>query len=78
MNGFGSLTELLSLLLTAVAAGVLTVVGALTENAGIADLLAEPSVFALWEVGMGALLLYVGIYMLGYRQVWLGLRQQLV
>ena len=74
MNGFGSLVELLSLLLAAVAAGLLTVVGALTENAGIADLLAGPSVFGLWEVGMGALLLYVGIYMLGYRRVWLGLR----
>lgn len=77
MNGFGSVSELLSLLLTAVAATVLTAIGALTENAGISDLLAGPSVFGLWEVGMGALLLYVGIYMLGYRQVWLGLRQQL-
>ena len=77
MNSVGSLGELLSLLLRALAAGLLTVVGALTENAGIGDLLAGPSVFGLWEVGMGALLLYVGIYMLGYRQVWLGLRQQL-
>jgi hypothetical protein len=76
MNGLGSLTELLSLLLTAAAAGILTVAGALTENAGVADLLADPSVFALWEVGMGALLLYVGVYMLGYRQVWVGLRSQ--
>ena len=74
MNGLGSLGELVSLLLRALAAALLTVVGALTENAGIADLLAEPSVFGLWEVGMGALLLYVGIYMLGYREVWLGLR----
>ena len=77
MNGFGSLGELVSLLLRALAAGVLTVVGALTENAGIGDLLAGPSVFGLWEVGMGALLLYVGVYMLGYRQVWLGLRDAL-
>ncbi|MFC6756351.1 MULTISPECIES: hypothetical protein [Haloarcula] len=77
MNGLGSLTELLSLLLTAAAAGVLTVVGALTENAGIADLLAEPSVFALWELGMGLLLLYTGIYMLGYREVWLEIQARL-
>jgi len=74
MNGSGSLAELLSLLLRALAAGILTAVGALTETAGIGDLLAGPSVFGLWEVAMGALLLYVGIYMLGYRQVWLGLR----
>ena len=74
MNGFGSLAELLSVLLAAAAAGLLTVVGALTENAGIADLLAGPSVFALWEIGMGLLLLYAGLYMLGYRRVWLELR----
>ncbi|WP_324663498.1 hypothetical protein [Haloarcula sediminis] len=76
MNGLGSLTELLSLVLSAVAAGLLTVVGALTENAGVADMLVEPSVFAVWEVGMGLLLLYTGIYMLGYKRVWLGLRGQ--
>ncbi|MDS0280818.1 hypothetical protein [Haloarcula onubensis] len=74
MNGFGSLADLLGLLLAAAAGALLTVVGALTENAGIADLLAGQSVFGLWEVGMGALLLYVGVYMLGYRQVWFGLR----
>lgn len=74
MNGLGSLTELFSLLLSALAAGLLTVVGALTENAGVADMLAEPSVFAVWEVGMGLLLLYTGVYMLGYKRVWLGLR----
>ncbi|MDS0260735.1 hypothetical protein NDI56_15110 [Haloarcula sp. S1CR25-12] len=74
MNGFGSLVEPLGRLLAALAAALLTVVGALTENAGVADLLAGQSVFGLWEVGMGALLLYVGVYMLGYRQVWLGLR----
>ena len=74
MNGLGSLGELLSLLFRALAAGLVTVVGVLTENAGIGELLAGPSVFGLWEVAMGALLLYVGIYMLGYREVWLGLR----
>jgi len=71
MNGLG---ELVSLLFATVAAGLLTAVGVVAENAGIADLLAGQSVVGLWEVGMGALLLYVGIYMLGYRQVWLGLR----
>ncbi|WP_262175158.1 hypothetical protein [Haloarcula laminariae] len=74
MNGLGSLSELLSLVLSALAAGLLTAVGALTENAGVADMLVEPSAFAVWEVGMGLLLLYTGIYMLGYKQVWLGLR----
>jgi len=76
MTGFASLGELLGRLLAALAAGLLTVVGVLTENAAVADLLAGQSVFGLWELGMGALLLYVGVYMLGYRQVWLGLCSQ--
>ena len=72
MNGFASLLELLG---SAVAAALLTTVGLLTENAGVADLLAEPSLFAVWELGMGLLLLYAGIYMLGYKRVWLGLAE---
>ena len=72
MTGIESVAELLA---SALAAGVLTVVGLLTENAGLADLFAEPSVFAVWELGMGLLLLYAGLYMLGYKRVWLGLRE---
>lgn len=71
MEEFASLLELLGSLL---GAGLLTTVGLLTENAGIADTLAGPSVFGLWEVGMGLLLLYAGVYMLGYKRVWLSLR----
>jgi len=71
MNGLTSLLELLG---SAVIAGVLTVAGFLVENAGVADLLADPSVFAVWELGMGLLLLYTGIYMLGYKRVWTDLR----
>jgi len=71
MNGAvsESLVELLGLALSAVAAGVLTVVGALIENAGVADLLAGQSLFGLWELWMGALALYAGVYLLGYERV---------
>ena len=71
MKGLVSLLELLASLL---AAGVLTLDGLLTENAAVADLLAGPSFFGLWELGMGLLLLYAGVYMLGYKRVWLGVR----
>jgi len=74
MNGFASLLELLGSALVAV---LLTAAGIFLENAGIADVLAGPSVFSLWELGMGLLLLYTGVYMLGYRRVWLGLREAL-
>jgi len=66
-------TELFSRLLTAAVAGLLTVAGALTENAAIADLLAGQSTFGLWELWMGGLLLYAGVYMLGYKRLWRGL-----
>lgn len=71
MNGIvtESLAELLGLLFSILAAGVLTTVGALTESAGIANLLAGHSTMGLWELWMGAIALYAGIYMLGYQRV---------
>ncbi|MBX0322251.1 hypothetical protein EGH21_04295 [Halomicroarcula sp. F13] len=79
MNGLvsESLAELLGLLVSALLAGVLTVVGVLTESAGLSNLLAGQSVFGLWELWMGAVLLYAGLYMLGYKRVWLGLHRSL-
>ncbi|MBX0295274.1 hypothetical protein [Haloarcula nitratireducens] len=64
-----SLVELLGLVASALVAGLLTVVGALTESAGLTDLLAGHPTMGLWEIWMGAILLYAGIYMLGYRRV---------
>lgn len=69
------LTALAELLFSVLAAGLLTVGGLLTENAALADLAAGQSLFGLWELGMGLLLLYTGIYMLGYKRAWLGLRE---
>ncbi|WP_276270752.1 hypothetical protein [Haloarcula litorea] len=69
-----SLLELLGLVGSALLSGLLTVVGVLTENAGVADLLAGQSVVGLWELWMGTLLLYAGVYLLGYKRVLPGLR----
>jgi hypothetical protein len=79
MNGplSESLVELLGLLLSAVAAGILTAVGALAENAGMADLLAGQSVLGLWELFMGAIALYAGVYLLGYQRVLVPLSAKL-
>jgi hypothetical protein len=62
-------TELADVLLSLVAAGLLTVVGALTESAGLANLLAGQSMLGLWELWMGAIALYAGVYMLGYKRL---------
>jgi len=72
---FESVGELFGLLLSALAASGLTVIGALAENAGLDALAAGQSVLGAWELGMGALALYAGIYMLGYQRVWQRLRR---
>ena len=53
-----SLAELLGLVFYATVAAVLTVVGALAELASLQDLAAGQSLFGLWEVAVGTLLLF--------------------
>jgi len=53
-----SLAELLALVFYAGLAVVLTVLGALAELASLEDIAAGQSIFGLWEVAVGALLLY--------------------
>lgn len=72
---FESAGELLGLLLSALAASGLTVIGALAETAGLDALAAGQSVLGAWELGMGAIALYAGVYMLGYQRIWRRLRQ---
>lgn len=77
MNGVvtESLVELLGLLVSIVAAGVLTAVGALAERAGVTALLAGQSTIGMWELWMGAIALYAGVYLLGYKRVFGHVRQ---
>lgn len=53
-----SIAELLALLLYAGLAVVLTVLGALAELASLETITSGQSFFGLWEVALGALLLY--------------------
>ncbi|MFC6861958.1 hypothetical protein ACFQGE_00620 [Halomicroarcula sp. GCM10025817] len=64
-----SVAELAGLVFSLLAAGLLTVVGALIESAGLANLLAGQSTLGLWELWMGAIALYAGVYMLGYKRL---------
>lgn len=68
MVGTESVPELLELLLSTLLAAGLTVGGALTEQAALADLSGGISALAIWEVYIGLLLLYAG-YTLGSRRV---------
>ncbi|GCF13059.1 hypothetical protein Harman_09940 [Haloarcula mannanilytica] len=68
MVGSESVPELLELLLSTLLAAGLTVSGAVIEQAAFADLSGGFSMFAIWEVYMGLVLLYAG-YTLGTRRV---------
>lgn len=63
-----SVPELLELLLSTLLAAGLTVGGALTEQAALADLSGGISALAIWEGYVGLILLYAG-YTLGTRRV---------
>ncbi|ELZ19103.1 MULTISPECIES: hypothetical protein [Natrinema] len=63
------LTESLSLLVYTVVAGVLTVGGALVEQASLQHLGAGEAMIALWLAALGGVMLYAGVYGLGYKKV---------
>ena len=65
-----SLFELLVTLAAGAAAAGLTVLGFLAEQAGIQNLALGQIPLGIWEAGMGAVLLFVGVYLLGYGQFW--------
>lgn len=56
------------LALLAAAALGLTAIGLLGESAGVSNLLAGDLAVGLWEVFVGALALYVGLYLIGVKE----------
>lgn len=67
---YDSLGELLALVGTAMASGVITLVGVLTERAALRDVATGHPTLGAWELFMGGLALYVGLYLLGYHGAW--------
>ncbi len=63
------LTESLSLIVYTVVAGVLTVGGALVEQASLQHLGAGEAMIALWLAVLGGVMLYAGAYGIGYQKV---------
>ena len=68
--GFDLVADLLYTLLSAVGAVGFTVAGLLVERAGLSNLLAGAVAQGAWELWMGTLALFVGLYLLGYRTTW--------
>ena len=75
--GFDVVGDLLFTFLSVVGAVGFTAVGVLVDRAGLNALLAGSIAQGAWELWMGTLALFVGLYLLGYRTAWpsiLGLR----
>lgn len=65
---YGPVVDLLVLIASAIGAAIVTVGGVIVELDGFHHLTLGSSTLGIWEMAMGALLLFVGIYLLGYRQ----------
>ena len=61
--------ELVAVVLFSIGAGVLAVTGVLAELAGVSNLATGHVALGAWELYMGGLALFVGLYLLGYREV---------
>lgn len=66
--------ELVSVVVFSAGAGVLTAAGVLSERAGLTSLAGGQTALGLWYLYVGTLALFVGLYLLGYREVWPRLR----
>lgn len=64
-----SLAELLTVGVELVAMVVLSGLGLLAERAGFAALAGGFDPVSLWLVGVGAVALYAGVYMIGYQRL---------
>jgi len=64
-----SFAELLAVLLTAVGSGVLAIGGAVMEYVAFGNLTTGHTTIGAWEFVFGGLLLYAGVYLLGYQQL---------
>lgn len=69
-----SIAEFADAILSLLASGALTVGGLLTEGAAVTNLFAGQLPLGLWEGWMGAVALYVGIYLIGYRRLYRSIR----
>lgn len=71
-----SMVELLAVALSALGSAALALAGLVVELAAVADLTTGHAGIGAWELALGALLLYAGCYLLGYRRVVPALRER--
>ncbi|MFC6719747.1 hypothetical protein ACFQGT_12825 [Natrialbaceae archaeon GCM10025810] len=61
--------ELVPVLAYAIAGGLLTIGGVVAEYTSVQHLGAGDTTVALWLAGIGLVMLYAGVYGIGYRKV---------
>ena len=64
-----TLGELVATVVFGVVAFVISGIGVLAEMTGLQEFGAGHTTIALWLVALGGVVLYVGVYMVGYRTV---------
>lgn len=74
---YGTGLELLELVVSALGAVFFTMGGVFIEYSGFSNVAAGAMTVGAWEIGMGGLLLFVGVYLLGYQRCWVHLHQWL-
>lgn len=65
-----SFQTLVELTVSALGTVIFTGVGLVVEQTAVADVLRGQIAVGVWEGWMGAIALVVGIYLLGYRELW--------
>ena len=68
--GFDLVADLLFAVLSTAGAVAFTVVGLIVDQAGLNAILAGAFAQGAWELWMGTLAIFVGLYLLGYRTAW--------
>ena len=63
------LAELLDVVAYAAASLLLSAIGVGVEGMGIGNLVAGDPILGAWEAFMGAIAIYVGLYLLAYREL---------
>lgn len=69
--------EILELLISALGAVLFTIGGVVMEQAGLSNVAEGAMAVGAWEIAMGGLFLFVGVYLLGYQRFWQRLRLRL-
>lgn len=64
--------ELLELVVTAALSVAMAVGGTAMEVFAVTDLTTGQTTLGAWELAVGALLLYGGVYLVGYQRLWAG------